>query len=570
MSDIFISYSSKDREKAKQLTEMLTSSGLSVWIDLEGIGAASRWSEEIVHAINNCHVLILLLSSSSVQSHNVIKEVSLASEKTKKILPVELEPVEVPVSMQYALAGIQRTTMSNIDSVLRALSKFGLETSKPPELKIVKEKDGKKSLMICPFEDLSPTADNQWFADGIVTELIGALSHVKLLRLTDPQTTKEFRNYRGPLANYAREMSIRYFVQGSIRKMGEQLKIMAHVLDIESGDYLWQDSLRGTMDDIFDIQETVAKKVVAGLAIILTPEEEKKVDKKPTENAEAYELYLKGRSYFSRQTKNDFERALKLFEEAVKLDPHFAHAYAEISNTSQGIYRQYNRNPALLDQAADAAEKVRELEGETAQYYWAMSNVTRTRGDAELALKYALKSQEIDPKYPLALSALVFAYHTLGNQAGMVKACQDRVNMQENDRIAHFNLLISLHELGDKERLRIAAERAIPVYERYIRLNPDDFNARVSLANIFSMAERPSESLQAADELTLLESLDGGALYNLACLYLMNNTPERGMELLYRAVAKGFRNIDDFRHDPVLAPVRGTPEFEELLKKLEA
>ena len=294
MADIFISYSSKDKEKADQLSELLASAGLSVWIDQSALDVATSWSAEIVDAINSCSAFIVLLSPNSIESHNVIKEVSLASEKRKKILPLDLEPITLPRELEYQLAGIHRTSMSNIDSIIRALGKLGLEATQAPTLKLVKETDARKSLMILPFEDLSPTADNQWFTDGIVSELIQSLSNVKALRLMDAQTTKEFKNYRGHLTAYAKEMGVRYFVQGDVRKFGDNIKINSRLLDIESGDHLWQDSLKGTMDDIFDIQETVAKKVVEGLHIILTTEEEKQVEKKLTENTDAYELYLKG------------------------------------------------------------------------------------------------------------------------------------------------------------------------------------------------------------------------------------------------------------------------------------
>ena len=276
MADIFISYSSKDRAQAEQLTELLASAGLSVWIDQSALEVSTSWSAEIVDAINNCKAFIILLSSNSIESHNVVKEVSLASEKRKKILPLDLEPVTLPRELEYQLAGIHRAPLANIDSVLRALGKLGLEATSAPSFTVVKTKgsDSRKSLMILPFEDLSPTADNQWFADGIVSEMISSLSNVKALRLIDAQTTKEFRNYKGHLATYAKEMGIRYFVQGDVRKFGDTIKITSRLLDIETGDHLWQDSLKGTMDDIFDIQETVAKNVVEGLNVILTSEEE--------------------------------------------------------------------------------------------------------------------------------------------------------------------------------------------------------------------------------------------------------------------------------------------------------
>src|SRR5579883_2222314 len=214
MADIFISYSSRDREKAEQLTELLVSAGLSVWIDQSGIGAATSWSGEISKAITDCKALIVLLSPASVDSKNVTREVALAFERNKKILPLDLEPVTLPDDFAYHLAGIQRAPMTNIDAIIRALGKLGLEATKAPELKLVKDTDGRKSLMILPFEDMSPTGDNGWFADGLAAELISALSNVKSLRVSDQQATKDYKRYQGTLPKYAQEMSIRYFIQG--------------------------------------------------------------------------------------------------------------------------------------------------------------------------------------------------------------------------------------------------------------------------------------------------------------------------------------------------------------------
>ena len=572
MADIFISYSSKDREHALQLIELLASAGLSVWIDQSGIDVATSWSKEIVLAIDECKAFLVLLSPNSITSKNVIKEVSLAAEQNKKILPLDLEPVTLPEDLRYHLAGIQRAPMTNIDAIIRAIGKLGLEATKPPEMKLVKETDSRKSLMILPFEDLSPTADNEWFTNGIVSELIQSLSYVKALKVMDAQTTKEFKSYKGHLTVYAKEMGVRYFVQGDVRKFGDNIKINSRLLDIETGDHLWQDSLKGTMDDIFDIQETVAKKVVEGLSVILTADEEKKLDKKPTENAEAYEMYLKGKEYYTRHTKSDYERALALFESAIQLDPPFSWAYAGIANTCQEMYRVYDRSTGLLERATEAAEKISELEGETAQYYWVMSKITLSRGHAEGALTYAKRAVDIDPKYAPGYDTLGFAYQALGMKEEVVEAREEYVRLQENDRSALFSLLLSLHESAtadDTERLRIAAERAIPIYERHTRLNPDDYHARVSLVLIYSYCGDQTRALATADALSLIETLDGVSLYNLACLYLTCDSPSRGIEHLRRAVAKGFSSIETFRHDPDLSPLRGTPEFEAMMKELE-
>ncbi|HEY3875571.1 MAG TPA: TIR domain-containing protein [Candidatus Kapabacteria bacterium] len=598
MPDIFISYSRQDSEQAHLLTELLSSAGLSVWIDHSGIDAATSWSGEIVDAIDGCKAMIVMLSPNSIASRNVIKEVSLAAEQHKKILPLDVEPVELPRDLKYHLAGIQRAPISNIDAIIRALAKLGLEATGAPQApKIVKEQsllaDGssrlgkagemRKSLMVLPFEDLSPTGDNQWFVDGMASELVNTLSNVKSLKLIDWNTSSMLKNKKVRTIDLAKDFSVRYFIEGQVRKFGDQIKISITLLDIETGDHLWQDSLRGTMEDVFDIQEQVAKKVLAGLDLILTKKEEAIVKKKPTENAEAYELYLKAQQYQARQTKRDIQRALALHEEAARLDPKFAMAFAGIAATCTAIYRVYDRQLTWLERADGAADKVREIEGETALYFWVMSHIALPRGNAESALRYAEQALERDPNYAAAYDALSFALQTLGRHKEAAQVLAEYVRLRENETGAHFTLLIALKELEQvqpslsndhtpsdySEQLRAAAERATPIFERHIRLNPDDENARVQFANVLSMAGRDAEALAAAEKLSLVESLDGAALYNLACLYLKLHAQERGMEMLRAAIAKGFRNIEDFRSDPDLAPLRETPEFEALMKELE-
>ena len=573
MADIFISYSSKDREKAEQLTELLASAGLSVWIDQSALDVSTSWSAEIVDAITGCKAFIVLLSPNSIESHNVIKEVSLASEKRKKILPLDLEPVPLPRELEYQLAGIHRAPMTNIDAIIRAIGKLGLEATQAPTLKLVKETDSRKSLMILPFEDLSPTQDNGWFTDGIASELISVLSNVRSLKLIDWNTSRMLKNKSIKTVELAREFSVRYFIEGQVRKFGDNIKISITLLDIETGDHLWQDSLKGTMEDIFDIQEQVAKKVTEGLSLHLTNDEKAKLAVKPTENAEAYELLMKAEQYFMRHTKSDLERTVALYEDAVRLDPEFTVAYARIANTYTALYRTYTKTTLLLDKAVAAVEKVRELEGETTQYCWAMSSIALCRGDAESAVGFAKRSVELDPLYAPGYDALGFAYQVLGMKEEAIRAREEDVRLRGNSITAHFSLLVALNDLGNisevRERLQSAAVRAIPIFERHIRLNPDDYIARVNLANVFSMAGRIAEALREAEKLSAIETLDGFALYNLTCLYTDCHEPERAMAMLRCSIEKGYKNIERLRRDPDLATLRGTPEFEALMKELE-
>ena len=130
--DVFVSYAAKDRERVLQLVDHLRQSGIGVWIDQSGIDVATLWSEEIVNAITNCKVLLLAISQNSTESANVVKELALASERGKHIIPIFLEPAKIPRTMEYQLAGIQRVEFyleneeAALKAIRRSLLKFGV------------------------------------------------------------------------------------------------------------------------------------------------------------------------------------------------------------------------------------------------------------------------------------------------------------------------------------------------------------------------------------------------------------------------------------------------------------
>jgi TolB-like protein len=569
MADIFISYSSKDREQAEQLTELLGSAGLSVWIDKHGIEAATSWSSEIVDAIDSCRVFVVLLSAYSVASVNVVKEVSLAAEQKKKILPIDLEPIELPRDLRYHLAGIQRSPATNIDAIIRAIGKLGLEATKAPEIKLVKETDSRKSLMILPFEDLSPTRDNSWFADGIVSELIGVLSNVRSLRIADNQATREFKNYHGQLATYARTMNIRYFVQGDVRKFGDQIKISTRLLDIESGDYLWQDSLKGTMDDIFDIQETVAKNVAEGLKIILSSEEKEKIEDQPTENPDAYELYLKAKEFYVRHTRADLERSIALFEEAIRIDPEFAGAHLEVANVMLSYYRNYSREASLLERIREHIASAEAVVGESAKVHWIRGILLRSIGKYEESIKELDRAIELDPNDAESYNALSMTYGLLGDWNKGVALRKKYAELLVSDRNAYYSYILAMSHIGDTELIEKEAKKTQALYERYLLLNPEDLYARIQYVSVLCMAGEKERGLSEADTLEAQTGLDGFMLFNLACIYLHGGKHEHGVEVLERSVEKGYANLDVFKLHPDLAHIRGTQRFERLMRILE-
>ncbi len=126
MPDIFISYSRKDSEQAEELAERLRTRGIDVWIDKSGIEAAKSWSKEIVRAIDECKAFVVLISSNSQESQNVSREVGIASESKKPMLPIALEDIKLSDELRYHLSGIQRVAYTQFDAIAQALENFGI------------------------------------------------------------------------------------------------------------------------------------------------------------------------------------------------------------------------------------------------------------------------------------------------------------------------------------------------------------------------------------------------------------------------------------------------------------
>lgn len=552
-----------------ELAERLRTRGIEVWIDQNDIGAAASWSKEIVRAIDDCKAFVVLISSNSLASKNVAREVGVASEAGKPMLPVALEDIKLSDDLRYHLSGIQRVAYTQFDAIALALHGFGIETKKKANKNTLHER---KSLMILPFEDLSPTGDNGWFADGLAAELISALSNVRALRVTDQQTTKEYKKYTGSLITYAKEMGIRYFIQGSVRKFVEQIKITTALLDIETGDHLWQGSMKGTMRDIFDIQEKVAEKVAEGLKIHLASDEKKKLAERGTENAEAYELELKALEYFARQTKDGLQLAAQLHSDAIRLDPGYARAYSGKAFAIANLYRQYTRDPALLEEGLSLIGEALRLKPDLWHAYNPLSVILILQGKLEEAERTAKEFVRNAQDDPTSHGALGFLYINIGQHSQSIGPYEAALKLKPDNLEALFNLVVACNGAKEWEKRKHWSDTAIPLYRKHLKLFPDDENMRVKCASLLYFAGRDEEAKDAVQRLGDLR--DGGALYNTACLHCELGDYALGLRVFRKALDAGYRNvkrIKSFLSEKEVddAELRGTSEYEEVKRIVE-
>jgi len=564
MSDIFISYSRKDSEQALALAERLRDYGADVWIDQHGITGAEQWATEIVEGIRDCSTFIILLSPDSVQSENVLKELSLASEKRKRILPVDLLAADLPTSFEYSLAGLQRVAISDFDGILRA-HKHGVAR--------VVVKDTRKSLIVLPFEDLSPSGeDNGWFADGLAGEMIDSLGHIKSLRILDRKTSIALRSTKLRTVEIGKEFNTRYFIEGSVRKFGEQIKISVALLDIETGDYLWQESHRGEFKDIFDIQEAMANKVVEGLKLHLTKEEKTLLQERGTENTEAYEFYIKANEYFQHHTSEGFRNAIQLFNNAISLDPDYANAHLGKGNVLANFYRTYDQNATLLAEAERLVLEALRLKPDLWNAYYPLSFIFQLQGKLDEAEAAAKKYIEISPDYYQGYFALGFFYQNIGQPAKSILQLEKAVRLKPDHLGTLWNLTGACSTAKDYEKLVYWASQAIPFLERHLKFHPDDEFWRVGYALVLNHAGRSEDARNAAKALGSIK--DSASLFNIGCLWKELGDSEIALRIIYKSLEAGYRNM--LLVNTVLEAEidrKGTPEYEEvkqMVEKIEA
>jgi TolB-like protein len=219
-----------------------------------------------------------------------------------------------------------------------------------------------KSVAVLPFENLSSDKENAFFAQGIQDEIITTLSKIGGLKVISRTSTANYKTKPENLPEIAQELRVANILEGSVQKVGEKVHINVQLIQAENDGHLWAQSYDRQLTDIFNVEAEVAKSIADSLSATLSPQEKERVEAKPTNNADAYVLYLRARDYQTRPDNllQDFESAARLYEQAIALDPSFALARARLSATESTIYHFFEPTETRKQKAdAEAAESLR-------------------------------------------------------------------------------------------------------------------------------------------------------------------------------------------------------------------
>ncbi|MBI3800572.1 MAG: tetratricopeptide repeat protein, partial [Deltaproteobacteria bacterium] len=350
----------------------------------------------------------------------------------------------------------------------------------------------KPSLAVLPFVNMSGDPEQEYFSDGLTEDLTSDLSRISSLFVISRNSAFTYKGKAVKLPEVSRELGVRYVVEGSVRKVGDQVRITAQLVDATKDQHLWSERYDRPLAEIFTLQDEIRQKIVFALRVKLTPEEQERFQRAPTNNLEAYDYYLRGLDALLRgwneMKKELLAQARQMFEKAIELDPQYAGAYARLSWTylldwfygwnrdrAQTVERAFElaqRAVALDDslslphqvlgrvsvwrkqheQAITEGERAITLDPNEAEGYVALGTTLVFAGRTEEGVGLVEKAMRLNPHYPPNyLNLLGFAYRTAGRYEEAIGPLKKALALSPNLLPAHLNLAACYAELGRLE-----------------------------------------------------------------------------------------------------------------------
>jgi len=419
-----------------------------------------------------------------------------------------------------------------------------------------------------PFDNISPDPETDYFGDGLTEELIARLSALSEIELVSFWAAKQMKERKHDMAAIASQLGARYVVGGSVRRLQDSVRISVQLVDAVNKRQLWGNTYKGKLDDIFDIQEQVAQQIVDALKIKLSFAERVSLTKRPTLNAQAYDLYLRGQDYLYRLTKRSVERAIQLFEKAIELDGRYAGAYAGCSSACSQMYWLFERDAKYRDRAQELSFKALMYDATLAEAYTAMGQYYFIADRFDEAIASSRKAIELAPDDFVAHWTLGRIYFSRGDfeQAyAMYRRVLELIESKPGFLTAYWHLKMTCERLGRKEEAELARSKLLEQMPNHLLQNPDDARARIIHAIALAELDKKDDALREMSQALELSQSDALMLYNCTCLYARLGEPERAVETLRRAIAAGYENFAWMKQDPDLNPLRERPEFIALI-----
>jgi len=423
-----------------------------------------------------------------------------------------------------------------------------------------------KSIAVLPFDNISPDKENDYFGEGLTGELIANLSRLKDFKVISRTTSMQYKDTKKDIKTIGRELSARYIIEGNVRKFGDDLRITAQLIDVDSDTQLWAETYKGKLADVFDIQEKVSKQIVDALMVKLTPTEKIELTKRPTVNAEAFDYNLRARNYLYRYSKNYIQFAIQFFEKAISLDSRYAEAYAGLGEAYAVKYAYFERKGIWLEKAMELSLKAIMYDPSLSEAYAALGLVYFYKASYDEALTAVQKALALDANNFFGCWILARVYHTTGRDQEAIEPLKNVLKLNPNFYVAYSDLRMVYESMKETEKFKEINMQAYKFYPKYLENNPDDSRARILYANCLLITDEVEKAKAEVTTALTLNPNDNVMMYNAACVYARINEKKLAIETLKTVIQAGYEDFNWIRKDPDFENIKNDPEFIELTK----
>ncbi|MCX5800134.1 MAG: protein kinase [Candidatus Eisenbacteria bacterium] len=502
-----------------------------------------------------------------------------------------------PVSSVIARAlqkdrALRYQTAQELIDELRKLTVSG----RPPRVELPRQE---KSIVVLPFENLSPDPDQEYFSDGLTEEVISDLSKVHALRVISRSSAMTFKGTKKTIPEIAKQLEVQYVLEGSVRKAGNSLRITAQLIDAASDAHIWAEKYSGTLDDVFDVQEKVSRAIVDALKLKLTPEESRKIAERPIDNVAAYQCYLKANAEIWRFTESSLEMArlhlqkgLDILGDNALLYSAMAFVYWQYANIGAGQEdyvakaEQYTNKALALDPDSPQAhlvigmihgafygntrEGVRQLRMALAvnpNYVDALKFLagfcTMSVGKLAAAIPLVQRVKEIDPLDPWNywLQGRLFFYG--GQYKLALEQLRQHYQSDPENPVAQFFCAWTLTYANE-------IDEAFSIIDRSAKATPNNVCTKFGLLLKYGLLkDRESAFREMTPDFQKTCRRDHQWSYFVAVPLALLDAREESIDWLENAVNGGFINYPELERNQNLDNLRGEERFKKLMERVK-
>jgi len=455
------------------------------------------------------------------------------------------------------------------------------------------------SIIVLPFENISPDPDQEYFSDGLTEEIITDLSYVQDLLVISRSSAMTFKGTKTTIKDIVNKVNARYVLEGSVRKVENKLRITAQLIDGLDDTHIWAEKYSGTLDDVFDIQEKVSRSIADELKIILSSEEKRKIHERPIENVLAYDCYLRASREILSFSKDRFDYALELLNKGLDLIGENALIHAGIAYT----YSQYANlgfeQEENINKAEEYVRKAFAIDSNSAEANFVSGCINMTfHTNLHKAIGHFQRAHAIKPDDPDTMGWLSFGYDIVGKTDDAMDLT-DRMIMIDPINPMNFGMKAFHHffqgqfdiaQKGILDLRKIAPESSmwqlwnsiVLVYNErpdesyeFINMNVkepgQDLIAQlvIFLKYVLKGEKNKLPSLLTSDLLKYCQA-DCQISWHMATFYSYLDDKDQSLDWLGNAVDRGFINYPFLsEHDILLNNIRGEKRFMKLMKKVK-